>query len=122
MYQERREAECSHWMKLPGQEPWHVADLWREVGRLDRDQPWAFGIRSLGGVKLKRRFVPATWASLATRTVKNLPAVWETWIRSLGREDPWRREWLPTPVFLPGEFQGQRSLVGYIVHPYIVGS
>ena len=26
---------------------------------------------------------------------------------------PWRREWLPTPVFLPGESQGQRSLVGY---------
>jgi len=24
----------------------------------------------------------------------------------------WRREWLPTPVFLPGEFCGQRSLVG----------
>ena len=26
---------------------------------------------------------------------------------------PWRREWLPTPIFLPGEFHGQRSLVGY---------
>ena len=26
---------------------------------------------------------------------------------------PWRREWLPTPVFLPGEFHGQRNLVGY---------
>ena len=26
---------------------------------------------------------------------------------------PWRREWLPIPVFLPGEFQGQRRLVGY---------
>ena len=26
---------------------------------------------------------------------------------------PWRRKWLPTPVFLPGEFHGQRSLVGY---------
>ena len=26
---------------------------------------------------------------------------------------PWRREWLPTPVFLPGEFHGQKSLVGY---------
>ena len=25
----------------------------------------------------------------------------------------WRREWLPTPVFLLGEFHGQRSLVGY---------
>jgi len=26
---------------------------------------------------------------------------------------PWRREWLPIPVFLPGESHGQRSLVGY---------
>ena len=26
---------------------------------------------------------------------------------------PWRREWLPTPVFLPGESYGQRSLAGY---------
>ena len=26
---------------------------------------------------------------------------------------PWRREWLPTPVFLPGSFHGQRNLVGY---------
>ena len=31
-----------------------------------------------------------------------------------GREGSlWRREWLPTPVILPGEFHGQRSLVGY---------
>ena len=26
---------------------------------------------------------------------------------------PWRREWLPTPVFLPGELHGRRNLVGY---------
>ena len=26
---------------------------------------------------------------------------------------PWRRKWLPTPVFLPGKFHRQRSLVGY---------
>ena len=26
---------------------------------------------------------------------------------------PWRREWQPTPVFLPGKSHGQRSLVGY---------
>ena len=26
---------------------------------------------------------------------------------------PWRRAWQPTPVFLPGESHGQRSLVGY---------
>ena len=29
---------------------------------------------------------------------------------------PWRREWLPNPVLLPGEFHGQRNLVSYIVH------
>ena len=26
---------------------------------------------------------------------------------------PWRRAWQPTPVFLPGESQGQRTLAGY---------
>ena len=50
--------------------------------------------------------------SLVAQTVKNLPAMQETWVRSLGREDPWRREWQPTPVFLPGESHGRRSLVG----------
>ena len=34
------------------------------------------------------------------------------WLQSLGREGPWRREWLRTPVFLPGEPHGQRSLAG----------
>ena len=29
---------------------------------------------------------------------------------------PWRRKWQPTPVFLPGESHGRRSLAGYIVH------
>ena len=29
------------------------------------------------------------------------------------RKIPWRREWQPTSVLLPGEFHGQRSLVGY---------
>ena len=28
---------------------------------------------------------------------------------------PWRRKWQPTPVFRPGEFHGQRSLMGCIV-------
>ena len=28
----------------------------------------------------------------------------------------WRREWLPTSVFLPGEFRGQRSLEGYSLY------
>ena len=37
----------------------------------------------------------------------------ETQVRSLSQEDPWRRKWQPTPVFLPGESHRQRSLMGY---------
>ena len=43
--------------------------------------------------------------------VKNLPANAAD-VRDAS-STPWRREWVPTPVFLPGEFHGQRSLVGY---------
>ena len=52
-------------------------------------------------------------ASMVVQMVKNLPVVQETRVQSLGREDPWRREWQPTPVFLPGESHGPRSLVRY---------
>ena len=54
-----------------------------------------------------------SWASPVAQLVKNLPAMRETWVGSLGWEDPLEREWLPTLVFLPGEFHGQRSLAGY---------
>ena len=57
------------------------------------------------------------WAFMVTWMVKkNLPAMLETWVQSLGREDSLEkgtREWLPTSVFLPGEFHGQKSLEGY---------
>ena len=43
--------------------------------------------------------------------VKNLPAMQETWILSLGWEDPLEK-WQPTPVFLPGESHGERNLAG----------
>ena len=47
--------------------------------------------------------------------VKNLPAMSETWVRSLGGEDLEKgmAGYPLTPVFLSGEFQGHRSLVGY---------
>ena len=52
-------------------------------------------------------------ASLVAQMVKNLPAVqrpeFDPWVRKI----PWRREQLPTPVFLPGESHGLRSLTGY---------
>ena len=52
-------------------------------------------------------------ASLVAHMVKNLPAIQETQLWSLVGKIPWRREWQPTPVFLPGEFHGERSVVGY---------
>ena len=100
------------------------------------------------------------FASLVAQRIKRLPAMQETWVQSLGQEDPlekemathsstldwkipwteepgrlqtmgslrvghdwatslslftfmhWRRKWQPTLVFLPGESQGWRSLVG----------
>ena len=33
----------------------------------------------------------------------------DSWVRKI----PWRREWQPTPVFLPGECHGQKSLEDY---------
>ena len=39
--------------------------------------------------------------------------MWETWVRSLGREDPLEKEMQPTPVLLPGKSHGLRILVGY---------
>ena len=47
--------------------------------------------------------------------VKNPPAMQEmqkTWVRSLGQEDSPEEEMATPPVFLPGEFHGQRSLMG----------
>ena len=53
------------------------------------------------------------WASLVAQRLKRLPAMRETrfnpWVGKL----PWRRKWQTTPVFLPGESHGQRSLAGY---------
>ena len=52
--------------------------------------------------------------------VKNLSAVQDTQVRSLGREDPLEKG--KTPVFLPGEFPGQKSLVGYSPWGHQVGT
>ena len=53
-------------------------------------------------------------ASLVAQMVKNLPAVQETWVDPWIGKIPWSREWLPTPVSLPGEFHRQKSLGGSV--------
>ena len=57
-------------------------------------------------------FIYANWLP-GSSDVHNLPAKQETQVQSLGREDPLEKGTEPTPVFLPGEFHGQRCLVGY---------
>ena len=58
-------------------------------------------------------YIFAKWASLVAQMVKEL-AYNAGDPGSIPRgKIPWRREWQPTPVFLPREFHGQRSLVGY---------
>ena len=45
--------------------------------------------------------------------VKNLSAMQETQVEALSQEDALEKGMQPTPVFLPGEFHGQRHLAGY---------
>ena len=47
------------------------------------------------------------------QTVKNLPAMRRPRFRPWVGKIPWRREWLPSPVFLPEKFYGLRSLTSY---------
>ena len=54
-----------------------------------------------------------SWASLVAQLVNNPPKMWQTWVRYLGWEGPWKREWKPTPVFWPGEFHGLYSPWGH---------
>ena len=52
-------------------------------------------------------------SSLVAQTVKRLPIMQETWVGSLGQEDPLERKWQPTLVLLPWKFHERRNLVGH---------
>ena len=59
-------------------------------------------------MRLKKESVEAKLKSLLMNS-KVLSTSISPWVGTI----PWRREWLPTPVFLPGESHGQRRLMGY---------
>ena len=52
------------------------------------------------------------WTSLVAQMVKNPPAMQEPWLNSWDWKIPWRRDRLPTPVFLgfPGGSDGNESI------------
>ena len=70
--------------------------------------PWNF--QNVKVLVLSIGYVPG---SMMAQMVKNLPAMQETRVWSLGQEDPLGKEMATHPIFLPGEFHEQRSLVGY---------
>ena len=51
-------------------------------------------------------------ASPVAQLVKSLPAMQETWVRSLGWEDPLEKGMATHSSIFPGDFHGQRSLAG----------
>ena len=53
------------------------------------------------------------YACPVAQTIKNLHAMQETQVQSLGGKNPWRRKWQSTPIFLFEKSHGQRSLAGY---------
>ena len=56
------------------------------------------------------------WSGLPPLSPGDLPDLGSEEVRdvqSLGGKIPCRKEWQPTPVFLPGKSHGQRTLVGY---------
>ena len=53
------------------------------------------------------------WASLVAQVIKNPPAMRKTMGSIPGSGRSPGGGWQPTPVLLPGEFHGQRSLAGY---------
>ena len=95
--------------------------------KLTQNEPWT-SLHNMnlseGDTNSKRSMHPSVHSSTIYNSqgafsmaqwVKNLPAmqeIQEPRIGSLGQV-PWRTEWQPTSVFLPGKSYGQRSLVGY---------
>ena len=70
-------------------------------------------VRILGREDPREKGEATHFSILVAQMVKNPPAMPETWAQSRGWGDSLEKEQLLIPVFWPGEFHGQRSLVGY---------
>ena len=58
-------------------------------------------------------FGPKSWASLIAQLVKNPPAMQETWVLSLGWEDPLEEEMATHSIILAWRIPWTESLAGY---------
>ena len=74
-------------------------------------------------IKEKKKFIYFSWTYfrlglyfLVAQSLKSLPTMWETWVRSWVGKIPWRRAWQPTPVFLPGRIPMDKGAWWATVH------
>ena len=89
----------------------HGAVSSQEANKKSRDKVWA-SVKNLSFVFWG--VLTLLWASLVAQLVKNRLQCGRTGFDPWVGKIPWRKAWQPTPVFLPGESHGQKSLVGYI--------
>ena len=86
-----------------------------ERGSQDAGSPPRLRLEPRAGTLCARHGVPHVPHARhlpGAQAVKNPPAMRESQVPSLGQEESLEEAWQPTPVFLPGESQGQRSLAG----------
>ena len=69
----------------------------------------------VGKIRWRREQLPTvvSWASLVAQTVKNLPAMQETWVPALGREDPLEKGTATHSTILAWRSPWTESLAGY---------
>ena len=90
---------------IPGSSVFPNSSTGKESACNTRDPGSIPGLgRSLGkGIGYPLQY---SWASLMAQMIRNLTAMRETWVQSLGWEDPLEEGMATTPIFWPGEFHG----------------
>ena len=89
-----------HWSGLPFPSPMHESEKWKWSRSVVSDPQWSHGLQPS---RLLHPKEPTCQCKRHRRYG----------FSACAGNIPWRRAWQPTPVFLPGESHGQRSMAGY---------
>ena len=99
-----------------GQSPQSSTQTWTHpVQKVPSWGPHRASSRALACSSISPRYWRSGTSQAALVVKNHLPVQenegcrFDPWVRMI----PWRRKWQPTPVFMPGKSQGQRSLAGY---------
>ena len=81
-------------------------EIW---GKFSETCVWRAPIRMFSSKWFLSHWIASHHSLVAQMVTQLRRPRFDSWVGKI----PWRREWLPIPVFLPGEFHEPRSLVGY---------